>query len=149
MSMNPQLIVGISFLLLSLFLLVKKLEAKQLIKSAKSWQKVNCKIIESSAQKVINTGTRWNYNVIYKYEVNGESFSGYVATFYTISSEEEAKKLEGLFPKGSIREAFYNLTKPSQSTLLIDNGNRSENGEVMFCVVMVSISVVVILTVWL
>jgi len=89
-------------------------------------------MLHSKATQYNSTSKRWDFNAEYEYTVEGKTYRNYIATFYTITHQEEAESLARDFPLDKEIRVFYNPSNPKQSVLKRGNTNRSKNGEVIF-----------------
>mgnify|MGYP001062167938 CR=1 FL=1 len=140
---NLPFYAGCFFLLIAVFLLVKKIQAKGLIEDSQAWPTATGRMLSSKATKYDSKRTRWDFIADYEYKVEGKSYKNNVAVFYTVSSKELAQSLAEEFPLNQDIKVYYNPSKPSQSVLRLGNGGRTENGEIIFALVFIAASLAI------
>jgi hypothetical protein len=140
---NAAFFGGLFFVLLSCFLLYKKLEAKRLLTECQLWPSTKGTMTTSEASKYDAKSTRWDFMAVYEYEVDGQAFKNSVVTLYTISNKDEAQSLAKKYPLGKEVKVYYNPRKPQQSLLEKGNGNRKPNSEIHFAIIGIVIGALV------
>lgn len=136
--------VALGFLLFCIYMLRYALINHREANASNHWETTTGKLTESQLWgkrridgEMVDSE---NLSVKYQYDVNGKTFTGSRATFYTLHYPETVD-FSKRYPKGSTVSIFYNPQNPSESVIIPGLHPHKPNSEIWLA----SVGVVVVL----
>ncbi|QDQ24971.1 DUF3592 domain-containing protein [Chitinimonas arctica] len=83
-----------------------------------AWPAVRGKVVRSKVTRYISKPTRWDWEVRYRYEVNGSSYEGYRVFFGGTVPISTARAIVSKFALDSTVTVYHHPEKPAKSVLM-------------------------------